>query len=316
MPKYSPLATRLEENASSSLTFTFAEISEIVGGLPPSAFSHRAWWANNDHQVQGRAWSNAGYGVESVDLAAAVVTFVRRMRESTEEEVDGFLAEFYDKHYKYEYGDVTALNFAQDWLVRHNDPRAATVEYDRRLFGSITLGEHGKGKRFSLGRDDVDEAAIAYFKDRSEHAQDLAYRAVYGDFLLSIGHKADRVQLLARTIAAYLDACDLFLVEGAYMLVRDAIAQALAFSATSRDTHLPRATKQARMMLHELAYRSDGLLPTLSAISNYMTSITPPSLCCYCSRFRQSSFSACRMSIHIPLILVGVLSRWLSQATT
>jgi hypothetical protein len=47
---------------------TFAEISRFVGGLPPSAYRYREWWAN-DHggrHVQAHAW---------LDLERQVVRF-------------------------------------------------------------------------------------------------------------------------------------------------------------------------------------------------------------------------------------------------
>jgi hypothetical protein len=56
---------------------TFAEISRLVGGLPPSAYRYREWWAN-DHgsrHVQAHAWLEFGRRVEAVDLKRQVVRF-------------------------------------------------------------------------------------------------------------------------------------------------------------------------------------------------------------------------------------------------
>jgi hypothetical protein len=53
----------------------FVEISRLVGGLPPSARRHRAWWANSPSHVQAHAWLELGRRVEAVDLEREVVRF-------------------------------------------------------------------------------------------------------------------------------------------------------------------------------------------------------------------------------------------------
>jgi hypothetical protein len=54
---------------------TFAEVANLVGGLPPSAYEHRAWWANNLDHVQAQAWMRVGRRVDRVDLAGRRVRF-------------------------------------------------------------------------------------------------------------------------------------------------------------------------------------------------------------------------------------------------
>ena len=56
---------------------TFAEVSQVVGGLPPSAYRYPAWWANDrrGRHVQAIAWLEPGRRVESVDLERQVVRF-------------------------------------------------------------------------------------------------------------------------------------------------------------------------------------------------------------------------------------------------
>jgi hypothetical protein len=46
MAKYEPLSRHLR-TATRPVSMTFDEISQLVGGLPPSAYRHREWWANN-----------------------------------------------------------------------------------------------------------------------------------------------------------------------------------------------------------------------------------------------------------------------------
>jgi hypothetical protein len=76
MAKYDPLRDALRR-AGSSVELSFAEIAELVGGLPPSAYEHRAWWSNGLSLVQGQAWRAAGMQVDHVNLTARRVRFVR-----------------------------------------------------------------------------------------------------------------------------------------------------------------------------------------------------------------------------------------------
>lgn len=46
--------------------------------LPASAFRYPQWWQNDaEHHVQARAWIEAGYKTENVDLDTKSVEFVR-----------------------------------------------------------------------------------------------------------------------------------------------------------------------------------------------------------------------------------------------
>jgi hypothetical protein len=56
----------------------FAEVADIVKGLPASAYRLRQWWAN-DSKVQARAWRSAGWHVDTlgVDFNAQTVRFAR-----------------------------------------------------------------------------------------------------------------------------------------------------------------------------------------------------------------------------------------------
>lgn len=78
MSKYSPLLQRLELAPDEPVTLTFEAIADLVGGLPASAFQHRAWWANHrGRHVHANAWLDAGRTVTAVDLARRQVTFSR-----------------------------------------------------------------------------------------------------------------------------------------------------------------------------------------------------------------------------------------------
>lgn len=56
------------------ITFTWPELDSLVGGLPPSATKHRAWWSGERTQV--RAWRSAGFRMTNLQLGERV-TFTR-----------------------------------------------------------------------------------------------------------------------------------------------------------------------------------------------------------------------------------------------
>jgi hypothetical protein len=58
---------------------SFAEIERVIGEkLPPSATAHRAWGSNNPlNNVMTKAWLEAGFESEQVDLDARKLVFRR-----------------------------------------------------------------------------------------------------------------------------------------------------------------------------------------------------------------------------------------------
>jgi hypothetical protein len=82
--KYDGLAELLRRQRREHITLTFEQIARTVpGGLPPSAYRYRAWWANETDgpHVHARAWSGAGWLAISVDFASRTVTFGRAGRK-------------------------------------------------------------------------------------------------------------------------------------------------------------------------------------------------------------------------------------------
>ena len=78
MAKYDALFEYLCRAGDGPVEMTFAEIADLVGPLPASAVTHRAWWANEPasaRHVQARAWLNTGREVERVDQATGRVWF-------------------------------------------------------------------------------------------------------------------------------------------------------------------------------------------------------------------------------------------------
>lgn len=75
---YAAIGAHLKEANGNDATLSFDQIQEIIGReLPASAHRHRAWWANTDTHSQALTWLAAGWKVETADLDAKEVTFVR-----------------------------------------------------------------------------------------------------------------------------------------------------------------------------------------------------------------------------------------------
>lgn len=57
---------------------TFDDVSDLVGGLPESAYRYPWWWANGDQtHSQSKSWGAAGFDAHA-DLKQRTVTFLRR----------------------------------------------------------------------------------------------------------------------------------------------------------------------------------------------------------------------------------------------
>jgi hypothetical protein len=77
--KYALLESHLRTQPWDELPMTFSDIERVIGSkLPPAAHRHRAWWSNNPaNNVMTKAWLNAGFRSEQVDLDGQRVVFRR-----------------------------------------------------------------------------------------------------------------------------------------------------------------------------------------------------------------------------------------------
>jgi hypothetical protein len=80
--KYAPLEHYLRDLPESQreLTLDFKQIERILNDkLPASAYESRAWWEHEKegNHVNRRAWSNAGWKMEGLDVKEKWVKFVR-----------------------------------------------------------------------------------------------------------------------------------------------------------------------------------------------------------------------------------------------
>ena len=82
--KYEPLTEFLRRQSVAVVRMSFDEIERVIAAkLPPSATRHRAWWSNNaQNNVMTRAWKDAGFESEDVDMKRRRVAF-RRVRSET-----------------------------------------------------------------------------------------------------------------------------------------------------------------------------------------------------------------------------------------
>jgi len=89
MKKYRPLGDYLVKQYNVSASLTFQEIEKILGfTLPPSAYNHRAWWANNPSHPQAGSWLNVGWKVSKVNLEKKVAFLTRPLILSMQKVID------------------------------------------------------------------------------------------------------------------------------------------------------------------------------------------------------------------------------------
>ena len=88
--KYEPLTEFLRRQSHAVVRMSFAEIERVIGAkLPPSATHHRAWWSNNaQNNVMTKAWKDAGFESEDVDMGRRRVAF-RRVRSDASRSTRG-----------------------------------------------------------------------------------------------------------------------------------------------------------------------------------------------------------------------------------
>lgn len=77
--KYANLRAFLSARLEPRIGMSFAQVAAVAKvKLPASAFRYPQWWQNDaEHHVQAKAWIEAGYKTENVDLVAKRVDFVR-----------------------------------------------------------------------------------------------------------------------------------------------------------------------------------------------------------------------------------------------
>jgi hypothetical protein len=76
--KYDGLERHLKFRAAftNSVKLSFARMDGLIGSnLPMSAFRDTAWWSNSSSSAHAKAWLNAGWEVQEVNLKEGYVVF-------------------------------------------------------------------------------------------------------------------------------------------------------------------------------------------------------------------------------------------------
>ncbi|PZV15363.1 MAG: transcriptional regulator [Leptolyngbya sp.] len=120
--KYYPLFEYLQRCNQEETTLTFPAIEALMGcSLPASARRKKNWWSNRDSSsaLQASAWINAGYQIESVDLAQQTVTFHKFQAQYNIQQKDGEIVWKQDAIQALrKYMGLTQAQFAQELGVR------------------------------------------------------------------------------------------------------------------------------------------------------------------------------------------------------
>jgi len=89
MQKYRPLSDYLVRQSEVAVSLTFQKIEKILGfALPPSAYNHRAWWANSISHPQASSWLNVGWRVANVKVEEQTVSLMHPLILSINKAVD------------------------------------------------------------------------------------------------------------------------------------------------------------------------------------------------------------------------------------
>jgi hypothetical protein len=79
MGKYEPLENLLKTRGVGRWRASFQELEKVLGfKLPQSALKYPAWWSNDETgHSHAKAWLEAGWRTEEVDIPGRKLTFVR-----------------------------------------------------------------------------------------------------------------------------------------------------------------------------------------------------------------------------------------------
>jgi hypothetical protein len=78
MTVYTPMREFLSAQPIERVRLGFREVERIIGRpLPKSARDYQAWWANDPTHSQAKAWLDAGWRTENLNLGRRTVEFVR-----------------------------------------------------------------------------------------------------------------------------------------------------------------------------------------------------------------------------------------------
>src|SRR5712692_2832301 len=119
MSRYDALTATLLSRPEPTVTLTFAELDAIVGGLPNSAKTYGAWWANNrSSQPHAKAWLDAGRRAIP-DFRAQQAVFTLDPSTSAEQSFSGNVSEGQQVLTEYVESTISLERDLEDHLVNH-----------------------------------------------------------------------------------------------------------------------------------------------------------------------------------------------------
>ena len=78
--KYIELSKYLNRSGEDTIVLSFEQIEKILGfKLPPSAYTHRAFWANTQSHAIAHSWLSVNYQTAEADLAEKRVKFLKEI---------------------------------------------------------------------------------------------------------------------------------------------------------------------------------------------------------------------------------------------
>lgn len=142
--RYAKLAIYLHSLKIAKETFSFEQIEEILEGeLPPSAWDHRSWWANDSvGHVQSKQWLDADWRVASINMSEHRVTFARI--EEREKMYIGFFSKLLEALRKTDFPLRDVNPTGTSWIHVNTLPRDRSGQYALFAFA------FARGKRFRV----------------------------------------------------------------------------------------------------------------------------------------------------------------------
>lgn len=158
MSKYDVMTGFLKAQLTGRVAVTFAEVEEALGfALPASAYTHPAWWSNDPTgHSQARAWLDAGFETEQVDVPGRRLVF-RRLTQPSHAGME-----------------------EEGRMFKHAEPKAPFKKVDRHPAAGAMKGTFTIEPGYDLTRPALDDDELAEWEANLERKADLIQRGLTG----------------------------------------------------------------------------------------------------------------------------------------
>jgi hypothetical protein len=167
MSKYEPLTAFLKRASPRSLRLSFQEIEGVLGFPLPSSKQYPAWWSNSaTNNTMTKAWLDAGYRTEQVDVAEGEVTFHTETRTDQAVETSvprsPLFGSLKGTTFVMPGVDLTAPTLDPDWLNKYDTYDATDVIAQHEVSKIVSDEELNVSEKIrALGNLGVPRAEIA-----------------------------------------------------------------------------------------------------------------------------------------------------------